>query len=209
MMDMLFVARRKSFCRVLGPGCRSVIWFYGCSRGCFGCIAESMNKSAKYESYEPQQLADWIANNHGIEGVTLSGGEPFEQPKKSLEQFLALIKQNPNLSILCYTGNNYQTLVKDAANQKILQYIDVLIDGEYQIDNDKGQRWRGSGNQRFHFLTRRYADEKNKWFNTFERQIEIELELNGSLLLSGIPSKDFIDNLTTKLNNRNISIDFS
>ncbi|MDR2763286.1 MAG: radical SAM protein [Planctomycetaceae bacterium] len=206
---MLRVIRKKAFCRALGPGCRSVIWFYGCSRSCLGCIADSMNKSNKYESYEPYQLAEWVINNQGIEGITLSGGEPFEQPKKSLEQFLKSIRKNSNLSILCYTGNRYEKLIDDIENQKILKYIDVLIDGEYQINNDNGQRWRGSENQRFHFLTSRYAAEKDKWLIARERQIEIELDLNGSILLSGIPSKDFIENLTTQLDAKNISIDFS
>jgi anaerobic ribonucleoside-triphosphate reductase activating protein len=168
-----------------------------------------MNESDEYESYQPEQLAQWIWHNHGIEGITLSGGEPFEQPLEFLEQFLAEIRQKSNLSVLCYTGYRFEQLIDEEKFQKILQHIDVLIDGEYRIDQDTGQRWRGSENQRFHFLTPRYLSEKENWFTISERQIEIELEIDGALLLSGVPSKNFIDDLTTQLNHRNISIDFS
>jgi pyruvate-formate lyase-activating enzyme len=74
---MLYVARKKAFCNALGPGTRSVIWFYGCSKCCHGCIAGTMNEADEYESYTPEQLAEWVLDNNEIEGITLSGGEPM------------------------------------------------------------------------------------------------------------------------------------
>lgn len=206
---MLHVARKKAFCRVLGPGTRSVIWFHGCSKRCPGCIAASMHESPEYELWSPEKLAEWILQNRGIEGITLSGGEPFEQPINLLEKFLGIVKENSNLSVLSYTGHDYEQLVKNEKYQAVLRHIDVLIDGEYRIDQDTGTRWRGSDNQRFHFLTPRYAAENDKWHAAMEREIEIELDLDGSLLLSGVPPRGFIDDLSTRLNKRDIFIDFS
>jgi anaerobic ribonucleoside-triphosphate reductase activating protein len=202
---MFQVARKKSFCKVLGPGKRSVIWFHGCFRRCPNCIAGTMNKTADYEQTLPSELADWVMNNAGIEGITLSGGEPLQQPLAELQQFLEYVKQKSNLSILCYTGYRLEDL--DFA-QNILQHVDVLIDGEYRQEEDFGQRWRGSANQRFHFLTDRYRSQQEEWNNTFERQIEMELDINGKLLISGVPSKDFISKLTTALHRRNVDIIF-
>ncbi|MDR0390990.1 MAG: radical SAM protein, partial [Planctomycetaceae bacterium] len=184
---MLHVARKKEFCKVLGPGMRSVIWFHGCTRQCSGCIAGTMNEIVEYEIFAPEQLADWVKSNVGIEGITLSGGEPFQQPLDELATFLMLLKQKTDLSVLCYTGYCFEELGGLESAVSVLQYIDVLIDGEYRQQEDCGQRWRGSANQKFHFLTERYKNQENEWNTTFERQIEIELDLNGKLLISGVP----------------------
>jgi anaerobic ribonucleoside-triphosphate reductase activating protein len=209
-VTMLCVARKKEFCNVLGPGTRSVIWFHGCTRQCPGCIAGTMNEITEYETFIPEQLADWVKNNTGIEGITLSGGEPFQQPLDELATFLMLVKQNStDLSVLCYTGYRYEELNKQESAIPVLQLIDVLIDGEYRQNEDFGQRWRGSANQQFHFLTKRYKNKENEWNNTFERQIEIELAMNGKLLISGVPSKDFINKLTAELQRREVNVDFS
>lgn len=206
---MLRVARKKAVCRVLGPGDRAVIWFYGCSRRCTGCIAETMGTSEEFEPYSPQELASWVFSHDGIEGITLSGGEPFEQPTELLRQFLEIVKSQSSLSVLCYTGNCYEQLLDNEQYNTIWQHIDVLIDGEYRIDEDAGQRWRGSANQRFHFLTPRYAMEKDEWLLATNREIEIELDLDGSLLLSGVPSREFIDHLTKRLRAEDVFINFS
>lgn len=202
------VARKKSHCRALGPGVRSVIWFHGCTRRCPGCIAETMNQTATYETVSPELLANWVLQQTGIEGITLSGGEPFQQPSAEMELFLSLVKQNSDLSVICYTGYIWEELVVDG-KQNILQYIDVLIDGAYIQKLDIGQRWRGSENQLFHFLTERYRSKSGAWFRAKERQVEIDLDMDGNILISGVPSKDFIDQLTNELDRRDVAVDFS
>lgn len=206
---MLLVARKKAFCNVLGPGVRSVIWFHGCSKRCPGCIAASMHDSPEYETWKPEQLAKWVFENQGIEGITLSGGEPFEQDAVLLEQYLRRIKSNTNLSVLVYTGRLYEELAGNDIFLNVLRHIDVLIDGEYRIKQDTGKRWRGSDNQRFHFLTPRYKMEKDEWLTASGREIEIELDLNDSLLLSGVPPKNFLGNLASKLEQRDILLDLT
>lgn len=206
-MLLLTVARKKAMCKVLGPGERSVIWFHGCSRRCPNCIADTMNDTTNNEQVLPAELADWVINNAGIEGITLSGGEPLQQPVDGLTEFLTLVKRKTDLSVLCYTGYLYEDL--SAKYSVILPLIDVLIDGEYRQEEDFGQRWRGSANQRFHFLTDRYRSQQGEWNNAFERQIEIELDINGKLLISGVPPKNFIERFTTALHRQNVDIDFS
>jgi anaerobic ribonucleoside-triphosphate reductase activating protein len=168
-----------------------------------------MNETAEYETLSPKKLADWVLANKDIEGITLSGGEPLMQPLDELAEFLMLVKRQSDLSVLCYTGNMLEELQDDKGMKNVLQLIDVLIDGEYRQELDNGQRWRGSGNQRFHFLTTRYRNESDQWYAASERQIEIELDMNGKLLISGVPSKDFINKLTTELQRREINVDFS
>jgi anaerobic ribonucleoside-triphosphate reductase activating protein len=168
-----------------------------------------MNETAEHETLSAEELAGWVSASKDIEGITLSGGEPLMQPLDELAEFLTLAKQQSNLSVLCYTGYTLEELQDNREMQDVLLLIDVLIDGEYRQGLDNGQRWRGSGNQRFHFLTPRYRNEADEWYIASERQIEIELDMNGKLLISGVPSKDFIDKLTTELQRREINVDFS
>ena len=211
---MLNVARKKTRCKVLGPGERIVVWFHGCSRHCPGCIAETMNESAEYETISPQQLADWVlttarSDSKGIEGITLSGGEPLLQPADELTEFLKQVRYHSDLSILCYTGSTYEDIAADEQRRGVLQCVDVLIDGMYKQDEDAGQRWRGSGNQRFIFLTDRYKHQSDEWHAAKDRQIEIELDMNGKVLVSGVPPKDFLRTLTEKAEKQGVDLDFS
>ena len=211
---MLNVARKKIRCKVLGPGERNVIWFHGCARHCPGCIAHTMNETAEYETVTPQQLAGWVlttvrSESQKIEGLTLSGGDPLFQPADELAEFLKLVKDNSDLSILCYTGDTYEDIVTDAQKSAVLQYIDVLIDGVYKQEEDLGQRWRGSANQRFIFLTDRYKNQADEWNAAQERQVEIELDMNGKVLIAGVPSKGFIRKLTERVEQHGIDLDFS
>ena len=171
-----------------------------------------MNEADEYETFTPEQLVEWILANNGIEGITLSGGEPLQQPIDELTEFLTQVKHKTGLSVLCYTGYLYEDILAKQYNTAqlavVLPLIDVLIDGEYRQEEDFGQRWRGSANQRFHFLTDRYRSQQEEWNNAFERQIEMELDINGKLLVSGVPSKDFINKLTAALCHRGVDVMF-
>ncbi|GHT18818.1 hypothetical protein FACS1894189_7130 [Planctomycetales bacterium] len=170
-----------------------------------------MNETTEYENILPKELARWVHNNTDIEGITISGGEPFMQPVEELCEFLEVVRQNNNdkLSVVCYTGYLIDELLADRSKKTVLSYVDVLIDGQYAQEQDAGQRWRGSANQRFHFLTERYRSCADEWNTAMERQIELDLDINGKLLISGVPSKDFINKLTTALRQRDVNVDFS
>lgn len=185
-----------------------MIWFHGCPKRCPGCLVESERNSNDYESITPELLADWVFANSEIEGITLSGGEPFEQIDQ-LIQFLEIIRSHSSLSVLSYTGHRLEEIQGNAKGRRSLQLIDVLIDGEYHMEQDFGQRWRGSENQCFHFLSPRYLSEKEEWFAAKGREIEIELKLDGSFWFAGVPTKGFIGNLTKRLNVYGVSLDFS
>ncbi|MDO5553784.1 MAG: 4Fe-4S single cluster domain-containing protein [Planctomycetia bacterium] len=206
---MLSVSRKKSFCNVLGPGTRSVIWFAGCSRRCPDCIADTGTGAGPVELISPDELAHWVLGNKGIEGITLSGGEPFEQALTLLARFLKLVRMNSELSVLAYSGYRYEQLLEMAATEEVLQYVDVLIDGEYRLEEDFGQRWRGSENQRFLFLSDRYAEEEPVWYAAKSREIEIELAANGTFTLSGVPTCSFLNRFTTLLAQNNVTLTFA
>ena len=206
---VLRVARTKEKCSVLGPGARAVIWFHGCSLKCPGCIAHEMNHSTSHEVMTPQALLEWVRGIEGIQGITLSGGDPFDQAKGALLEFLQLIRAKTSMSVMCYTGRLLEELLgaedRDI-NQEILACIDILIDGPYDQMKNEGHQWRGSSNQTIHFLTSRYAHLESEVVSSRQRAVEVDLSLDNRLTIAGIPEVGFMQRLRKNLNARGIEM---
>ena len=164
--------------RVEGPGTRYCIWFQGCSRHCKGCWAKATWAHDSGEELETETILEEILTTKGIEGVTFLGGEPFEQPQAL--KFLARGVKEAGLSVLCFTGGK----IEDIKDREILNYIDLLIDGEYrEEEQDFSRPWVGSRNQRYHFLTDRYDE---KIFTDYKNKIEINIQKNGLIFINGM-----------------------
>ncbi len=174
--------------KVEGPGVRYCIWFQGCSRRCKGCWAKATWAPDGGKELDAEEILKDILATKGIEGVTFLGGEPFEQPQ-ALE-YLAREVKEAGLSVVCFTGGK----LEDIKNREILNYIDLLIDGEYkEEEQDFSRPWVGSKNQRYHFLTDRYDE---KILTEYRNKIEINIQKNGLIFINGMG--DF-EKLTRKL----------
>ncbi len=173
--------------RALGPGLRSVIWVQGCPFHCNGCYSPQWipNKAANF--YTPQELAKLVLSRPDIEGITISGGEPFYQ-SDGLVEFLKIIKDQSTVNIICFSGYTYPTLLAHpkASVQTMLRLIDVLIDGPYICEKEINKGLRGSSNQHMYHLTTNliHHDLAQK-----ERVNEIHLFRN-EILAVGIPTKE-------------------
>lgn len=147
--------------RVLGPGERLGIWVTGCSFHCPGCMSPELQDYTAGNELDVQQLVEAAKMAPGpIDGVTISGGEPFDQPEE-LRKLVTLLHRQITEDIIIYTGYTLQQL-KDRAcpdTNAVLAAIAVLIDGRYQEQNDDGKGLRGSSNQCIHVFRnpRRYA----------------------------------------------------
>lgn len=147
-MNTLKVAGFLNHSTVNGEGFRSVLFLSGCLHHCPGCHNPEM-QSFKYGDEVPiQVILDKIKKNLPlIDGVTLSGGDPFEQAT-SLTPFLQEIKRL-GLSIWVYTGYTYEELLQKPECHFMLEHIDVLVDGPFiaQLQTTT-QKYVGSSNQR-------------------------------------------------------------
>lgn len=136
-----------------GRGRRSTAKFQGCAIRCEQCITpDSWDPSGGY-LVPVDRLADALLDPaYDRDGVTILGGEPFQQPDGLLALVRALrMKGCPH--VLCYSGYTYEVLRRRARREPtigtILDEIDVLIDGPYvQALADWAGPWTGSGNQR-------------------------------------------------------------
>lgn len=205
---MLFVDRIQERTKVLGPGIRSVIWFHGCSRQCPGCVAYEMNQSTEYSSYEVEELVSRFTTIDGVEGITISGGEPFQQDLNDFGMLLRRLKENSPLTIMVYTGYTMTELMLDERKKSLLDFIDILVDGPYIESLDKGQLWRGSGNQKIHILSSAYSHLAGKIEEKIGRPVEIEFKENLDFSFTGVPPKGFKEKLERKLAAKGLNINW-
>lgn len=132
-----------------GEGMRSVIWFQGCLHNCKGChnpITHDLNGGFETDTEEVKKE---ILALEDQDGITFSGGDPFFQPEAFLD-LVKFIKEKTKLNIWAYTGYKYEMLIKkDPIFKEILNYVDVLVDGRFELDKKTlNSKFRGSSNQR-------------------------------------------------------------
>ena len=142
--------------RVNGPGLRFVIWFQGCALQCPGCCNSEFQSQAPKQIFTIQELYDMIQQTPDIEGVTYSGGEPFEQAD-GVYQLSRLVRRT-GLTVMAYSGYTYEDLCSrnDPTINGLLEQLDILVDGPFGVTQAAPLLWRGSRNQRIPFLTDRY-----------------------------------------------------
>ncbi len=187
------VARILYPVEVLGPGKRLGIWVCGCKRGCKGCSnPELWVQKPEYEVTveDIMSLVSRISDLHKIDGFTISGGEPMDQPE-GLSQLITQLSAYSK-DILIYTGYRIDELKKreDPATNIILSRAAVLIDGEYREEENMDVLLRGSSNQRIHILIPEMAEGYEKYLASAHNQIQNFTTLNGVVSV-GIHRKGF------------------
>ena len=167
--------------RANGPGVRAVAWFQGCSLGCPGCFNPGSHAPGAGWEIETAELAARFVGDAGdIEGVTFSGGEPFEQPT-ALEDVVKRLAETP-LSICVFTGYTWTELNTLPHAGAILAHLDVVISGRYEVASHVGAGLLGSKNQQLHLLTDRYSEADLKAVP----QREAIVHADGSIAWTGI-----------------------
>jgi len=173
-----------------GPGPRFAVWVQGCSIRCPGCCNPHMFDPSGGTAVEVEELLARLDRVRGrVEGVTLLGGEPFEQAAV-LTPFARGARER-GLTVAAFTGHRLEDLRADRipGSGELLAEIDLLVDGAYQAGRPETERrWSGSANQRFHFLTGRISlGVENLHPGEPERTVELRIAPDGALTRSGWP----------------------
>jgi anaerobic ribonucleoside-triphosphate reductase activating protein len=176
--------------RVNGPGDRFVIWTQGCRKGCKNCYNPETWSHYKNNLIPIDEIFESIKNSSAT-GVTISGGDPFEQPEE-LFYLLTKIKQlDLSDGVIVFTGFTIDEIrVREELN-KSLDYIDVLIDGLYIEEKRISSGLAGSSNQEFYFLTDKISRDKI----VIDQEVEIH-SLGELIQITGFP---LIDKINMKL----------
>ncbi len=134
-----------------GPGFRFTIFTQGCSHHCPGCHNPQTHAFDGGRLVEVNDLAELIKKNPLLDGITLSGGEPFEQAAAC--SMLARLAHGMKLHVMTYTGYTYEEILEGATDKpewaELLNETDILADGRYEAARrNLLLRFRGSDNQR-------------------------------------------------------------
>ena len=132
-----------------GPGLRFTVFTQGCPHNCPGCHNPETHPVQGGQERAIESLADAMRVNPLLDGLTLSGGDPFLQGEECAR--LAHMAHDMGLNVWTYTGYTYEALVSggNPAHLALLAETDVLVDGPFVLAlKSYAVRFRGSSNQR-------------------------------------------------------------
>lgn len=134
-----------------GPGIRMTVFVQGCPHHCKGCHNEkTWDFNGGYDS-TVERIIEEAKKDPLLKGITLSGGEPFEQAEAL--SYLAQLAHENGLNVMTYTGYTYEKIVESFNRrpdwEKLLKQTDYLVDGPFVLsERDLLLHFRGSRNQR-------------------------------------------------------------
>lgn len=130
-----------------GPGFRLAVFAQGCPHGCPGCHNPESHAPDGGTLRDTDEIVGLIDANPLLDGITLTGGEPFMQSEACLE--LSRAAHARGLNVWCYTGYEYEQLLEREDAWALLDDVDVLVDGPFLLgERSLELRFRGSRNQR-------------------------------------------------------------
>ena len=152
MTESIALSRIHFPVTTLGPGRRAGIWFQGCSIRCRGCISMDTwahGRGTTTIDEVVRAIAQWIS---AADGITISGGEPFDQPE-ALFELLRRVRSLTDVDVLVFTGYPWTTGCGMVDSSPEL--IDALVTGPFDINENQTRALRGSDNQELHLVTAR------------------------------------------------------
>lgn len=136
---------------VNGKGLRKVFFSQGCSHHCEGCFNQHTWEFAGGRMFDMDELVQKVKDEPFLDGVTFSGGDPFQQADKFA--YLAKKLHEANINIWAYTGYTFEELMKLAQTnphiKQMINNVDVIVDGRFMKDKmSENLKYCGSSNQR-------------------------------------------------------------
>ncbi|MGW7354749.1 4Fe-4S cluster-binding domain-containing protein [Streptomyces sp. NPDC054784] len=145
-----------------GPGLRCVIWSQGCALACPGCFNPGTHPAGGAlggpgHVRTAGDVADQVISDaEALEGVTLTGGEPLEQPAATAA-FCAELKARSRLGVILLTGFTRREIETDPARAAAVAHADSVLAGRYNERLRLARGLRGSSNKDHWSRTGRYS----------------------------------------------------
>ena len=146
-----------------GPGIRLVVFAQGCRHNCPGCHNPSTHSFTGGVTVSIASILQMLRSNPLLDGITLSGGEPFEQAEGFAE--LAYESGKMGYHVMTYTGYTYEEIIAGSADRpgwgNLLDNTDILVDGPFEKEKRNILlKFRGSENQRLIDVKRTRAEKR-------------------------------------------------
>ena len=170
--------------RVNGPGKRFTLWTQGCSKGCVNCFNPETWNNKNNIVLSTSEIFEMI-KDFELEGVTITGGDPFEQEEELLELLILISSLSLSKGVIVFTGFTYDEIRENKIREKCCDYIDVLIDGRYEDNNRVTDCFKGSSNQNIIYFSSKIKEEEL----IMDQEVEVSLS-DGIISVTGFPSID-------------------
>jgi anaerobic ribonucleoside-triphosphate reductase activating protein len=144
-----------------GDGLRVVLWLSGCDHCCKAChnpVTWDPDGGLLFDKKAKEEIWEQLGKSY-ISGITFSGGDPLHAANRlDVRILMKEIKDAfPRKTIWLYTGD----LWENCRRYSLMQYVDVLVDGEFHIqEKDPQLMWKGSKNQRVIDVPKSLATEE-------------------------------------------------
>ncbi|MDR1731462.1 MAG: radical SAM protein [Synergistaceae bacterium] len=186
--------------KTLGPGSRIGLWLQGCSLHCEGCLSQEM---WPFEGGRVLPVKDLAARIKAacsdpalsLDGLTVSGGEPFDQPPSFLELLRELDSAEVR-DVLVFSGYSVTDLL--ARYPEIPVRIAALVDGPFRLGQETEAAWKGSSNQTLTIFRPEYRERYTRWEKMKKGKLQLLRDDQG-LFLAGIPLQKDASELRKKI----------
>lgn len=197
----------------LGPGRRMAVWVQGCTIGCQGCASQDTWDAAGGAALLTAELADELAPvvvREDLTGLTLTGGEPTEQPDavadlvRKLRQRLADGGRRTELDVLLFTGRTARAAARVAP--ALWNSVDAAIAGPYRRDRPGTHPLVASTNQELVLLSplgeSRFAAVPGSRGPSAQAHVG-----HGDITLVGLPRPGDLTRIESALRERGVSLE--
>lgn len=199
---------------VLGPGRRIGLWVQGCSIGCRGCVSQDTWTGDASKSITIDELLQWCRRvaPDGPDGITISGGEPFDQPEALAALLQGLdawrVEAKLDFDILGYSGYPLQKLRRHHAS--LLDQLDAVIPEPFVDGKPITHVWRGSGNQTLVPLSTRGRNVYGPFVDAVAdgagKRMQVAID-GGRVWMIGIPARGDMERVEALCADRGLSLD--
>jgi anaerobic ribonucleoside-triphosphate reductase activating protein len=186
--------------RANGPGLRAVVFFQGCKLGCVGCWNPGTHPFHGTEIKVDTVVQELLRarQEHSLDGITFSGGEPIQQADSLLDLMHSLRRQSPALSLGMFSGYAEHELDQgqywvwgDGSSeqhrkrlwQEIRAHLDFAILGRFVQAQPSNMPLRTSRNQVLRLFADRYTPA-----DFSEQLTEVSIHEGGRAEVTGFPT---------------------
>lgn len=157
-----------------GEGIRTVLWTQGCPHHCLGCHNPETHDFEGGVLIDVDEVISELKKIKNQDGITLSGGDPVCQANACYE--IAKAAHEIGLNVWCYTGFTYEQMLLNPKARRLLEQIDVLVDGKFVLEEKSYDLYfRGSRNQRIIDVPKSLKEEKVVLIDKYMKDKDYEI----------------------------------